>query len=79
MCDILAIGSDTFSSGSESYVHKGCPTKHAPDAGDSAAFSSFFLRPSIFPVGRRSVARPSAVTQTVGQLTATNIMNKDHQ
>jgi len=38
----------------------GCPTKRAPDAGDSAAFSSIFLRLSIFPVGRRPAARPSA-------------------
>ena len=36
------------------------PTKRAPDAGDSAAFSSIFLRLSIFPIGRRSAARPSA-------------------
>ena len=38
----------------------GYPTKHAPDAGDSAQISSSFLRLSIFPVGRRSAARPSA-------------------
>jgi len=38
----------------------GCLTKRAPDAGDSAAFSSIFLRLSIFPIGRRSAARPSA-------------------
>jgi len=36
------------------------PTKRAPDAGDSGAIPSLFLRLSIFPVGRRSVARPSA-------------------
>ena len=36
------------------------PTKRAPDAGDSGAISSSFLRLSIFPVGRRSAARPSA-------------------
>jgi hypothetical protein len=42
-------------------------TKRAPDAGDaqrsraqSAAISSLFLRLSIFPVGRRPAARPSA-------------------
>jgi hypothetical protein len=35
-------------------------TKRAPDAGDSAAFSSIFLRLSIFPIGRRPAARPSA-------------------
>jgi len=36
------------------------PTKRAPDAGESAAIPSLFLRLSIFPVGRRSAARPSA-------------------
>ena len=36
------------------------PTKHAPDAGDSGAIPSLFLRLSLFPVGRRSAARPSA-------------------
>ena len=37
-----------------------CPTKRAPDAGDSGAIPILFLRLSIFPVGRRSAARPSA-------------------
>jgi hypothetical protein len=32
----------------------------AVDGGDSAAFSSIFLRLSIFPVGRHPAARPSA-------------------
>ena len=35
-------------------------TKRALDAGDSVAFSSSFLRLIIFPIGRRSAARPSA-------------------
>jgi len=35
-------------------------TKRAPDAGDSGAIPSLFLRLSFFPVGRRSAARPSA-------------------
>jgi hypothetical protein len=35
-------------------------TKRAPDAGDSGAIPSLFPRLSIFPVGRRSAARPSA-------------------
>lgn len=39
---------------------KDCPTKHAPDAGDSAAFPSSFLRLNLFPIGRRPAARPSA-------------------
>jgi len=39
---------------------KSKPTKRAPDAGDSGAIPSIFLRLSIFPVGRRSAARPSA-------------------
>jgi hypothetical protein len=36
------------------------PTKRAPDAGDSGAIPSLFLRLSIFPVGQRSAAHPSA-------------------
>jgi len=36
------------------------PTKRAPDAGDSGAIPSLFLRLSLFPIGRRSAARPSA-------------------
>jgi len=36
------------------------PTKRAPDAGESGAIPSSFLRLSIFPIGRRSAARPSA-------------------
>ena len=38
----------------------GCLTKRAPDAGDSAAFSSSFLRLIIFLVGRLRRPRPSA-------------------
>ncbi len=38
----------------------GSPTKRAPDAGESGAIPGIFLRLSIFPVGRRSAARPSA-------------------
>ncbi len=41
-------------------LHKHSPTKRAPDAGESGAIPSIFLRLSIFPVGRRSAARPSA-------------------
>jgi len=45
------------------------PTRHRsamsllkilPDAGESGAIPSIFLRLSIFPVGRRPAARPSA-------------------
>jgi len=36
------------------------PTKRAPDARDSGAIPNIFLRLSIFLVGRRSAARPSA-------------------
>ncbi len=39
---------------------KSKPTKRAPDAGESGAIPSIFLRLSISPVGRRSAARPSA-------------------
>ena len=35
-------------------------TKRAPDAGDSGAIPNIFLSLSIFPVGRRPAARPSA-------------------
>ena len=35
-------------------------TKRAPDAGDSGAIPSIFLHLSLFPVGRRPAARPSA-------------------
>ena len=42
------------------YKKKTRLTKRAPDAGDSGAIPSIFLRLSIFPVGRRSAARPSA-------------------
>ena len=35
-------------------------TKRAPDAGDSAAFSSIFLRRWLFLVGRLRRPRPSA-------------------
>ena len=38
------------------------PTKRAPDAGDSAAISSSFLRLSIFLAGRLRRPRPSAGT-----------------
>jgi hypothetical protein len=41
-------------------VYKMRLTKRAPDAGESAAIPSSFLRLSIFPVGRRSAAHPSA-------------------
>jgi len=36
------------------------PTKRAPDAGESAAISSSFLRLIIFLVGRLRRPRPSA-------------------
>ena len=36
------------------------PTKRAPDAGDSAPFSSSFLRLIIFLAGRLRRPRPSA-------------------
>jgi len=35
-------------------------TKRAPDAGESGAIPSLFLRLIFFPVGRRPAARPSA-------------------
>ena len=41
-------------------VHKVRLTKRAPDAGDSAAISSSFLRLIFFLVGRLRRPRPSA-------------------
>ena len=38
----------------------GCPTKRAPDAGDSAHIPSSFLRLFIFLAGRLRRPRPSA-------------------
>jgi hypothetical protein len=38
----------------------GCPTKRAPDAGESGAIPSLFLRLSIFLAGRLRRPRPSA-------------------
>jgi hypothetical protein len=46
----------------ESCVHKGCPTKRAPDVWDSAAFSSIFLASSFFLLPSRIHARPHAGT-----------------
>ena len=42
------------------HTEKSGLTKRAPDAGDSGAIPDIFLRLSIFPVGRRPAARPSA-------------------
>ncbi len=43
-----------------SFMNKTGLTKRAPDAGDSGAIPSLFLRLKIFPVGRRPAAQPSA-------------------
>ncbi|HND49613.1 MAG TPA: hypothetical protein PLL95_13700, partial [Anaerolineales bacterium] len=40
-------------------------TKRAPDAGDSAPFSSSFLRLSLFWLDGFAVPTPAQVTQTV--------------
>ncbi len=53
------VGGIIFSS-KEHCQQAGCPTKRAPDAGDSAAISSIFLRLSIFLAGRLRRPRPSA-------------------
>ena len=42
------------------FQNKSKPTKRAPDAGDSAAISSSFLRLIIFLAGRLRRPRPSA-------------------
>jgi len=49
------------------------PTKRAPDAGDSGAIPSLFLRLSIFPVGQRSAAHPSAGNANRWQELALNL------
>ncbi len=46
--------------GKEACIKQKRPTKRAPDAGDSAAISSSFLRLSIFLAGRLRRPRPSA-------------------
>jgi len=63
------VKSDKTSSG----VHQKRPTKRAPDAGDSGAIPSLFLRLIIFPVGRRSAARPSAGNANRWQELAVNL------
>ena len=59
MCKTWRVGGVTFF-GRRFGKQAGCPTKRAPDAGDSGAIPSIFLRLNIFPVGRRPAARPSA-------------------
>jgi len=50
-------------------MSKNCPTKRAPDAGDSGEIPSSFLRLFIFHIGRlRRPPAPARVTQTVGLL-----------
>jgi len=48
-------------------------TKRAPDAGDSGAIPSLFPRISLFPVGRRPAARPSAGNANRWQELALNL------
>ena len=43
-----------------------CPTKRAPDAGDSAQISSIFLAPAFFSSDGVPPSAPAPVTQTVG-------------
>jgi hypothetical protein len=57
---------------SESCVHRFCLTKRAPDAGESGAIPSIFLRLIIFPVGRHPAARPSAGNASRWQELAVN-------
>ena len=42
------------------FLKQNRPTKRAPDAGDSAAISSSFLRLTLFLAGRLRRPRPSA-------------------
>jgi hypothetical protein len=59
-CKIKSVKGVVLFLGGVSCFPQFLPTKRAPDAGDSAPFSSIFLRLSLFPIGRRSAARPSA-------------------
>ena len=45
-----------------------CPTKRAPDAGDSAHIPSLFHALSFFWLDGFAVPAPAQVTQTVGRL-----------
>jgi len=54
---VLSLGFVGFSVAS---TQKRQPTKRAPDAGESGAIPSIFLRLIIFHIGRRPAARPSA-------------------
>jgi hypothetical protein len=57
--------------GMETRISSSNPRRHSltlpPDAGDSGAIPSIFLRLSLFPVGQRSAARPSAGTANVSR------------
>jgi len=48
-------------------ITAGCPTKRAPDAGDSAHIPSNFLRRIIFWLDGFAVPAPAQVTHAVGQ------------
>ncbi len=50
----------TLSKGKGACKPAGCPTKRAPDAGESAAISGSFLRLIIFLAGRLRRPHPSA-------------------
>jgi len=51
---------------SQSLQSKSVPTKRAPDAGDSAAISSSFLRLVFFWLDGVPPSAPAQVTRTVG-------------
>ena len=55
-----ALSEEMESNGSATPKSRRHPLTLPPDAGESAQISNSFLRLSIFPVGRRSAARPSA-------------------
>jgi len=61
-----------------SLAFKSRPTKRAPDAGDSAPFSSSFHALAFFWLDGFAVPAPAQVTQTVGRWLNT-IQNQGHK
>ena len=55
-----ALSEEMESNGSATPKSRRHPLTLPPDAGDSGAIPSLFLRLSLFPIGRRPAARPSA-------------------
>jgi len=61
---------------SESCTIRTCPTKRAPDAGDSGAIPSLFYASAFFQSDGVPPPAPARVTQTVGKNLALFSKNK---